>query len=306
MAVKFSNPFDKGFNTGPISSLSSGWDTFLNGNTNKVNEKIAEDNLQFQRENLAYQKALQQKIFDREDSAYQRTVKDMRAAGLSPLMMNGTNGAGEAIQTEPLQNNFQYQSASPIGALSSVFNTASTVHQTYQKAKMNEASINSLNASTEGQKINNMFLPFSLSTSLIGQILSNKNTSADIRNKTADYGLKMLQTLNQSMQNEDLARWNEYAKFFGISSNMSEKEKLLKLGQSLIDDNNSKNPIKDVNDAVTGFIEGQSGSEGIAGTLADALPKSWSDAIDSALEEAGNYLDKNYKKHGFKFWRYGN
>ena len=40
---------------------------------NASNEKVAQQNLQFQRENLDYQKALQQKIFDREDSSYSRT-----------------------------------------------------------------------------------------------------------------------------------------------------------------------------------------------------------------------------------------
>lgn len=66
-------------------------------------ENINQQNLDFQRENLEYQKALQQQIFEREDSSYQRTAADMRAAGISPLAMNGTNGAGEAIATSPLQ-----------------------------------------------------------------------------------------------------------------------------------------------------------------------------------------------------------
>lgn len=77
--------------------------------TNATNKQIAEQNLAFQRENLDYQKALQQQIFAREDTAYQRTVDDMRAAGLSPLSMQNTNGAGEAIQTDALNNGFEAQ-----------------------------------------------------------------------------------------------------------------------------------------------------------------------------------------------------
>lgn len=69
---------------------------------------IAENNLNFQKDNLAYQKELQQQIFNREDTSYQRTANDMQAAGLNPLMMNGTNGAGAAINTQALQ-----QSESP-------------------------------------------------------------------------------------------------------------------------------------------------------------------------------------------------
>lgn len=85
------------------------WDKFKNGNTNEANLEIANKNLEFQRENFDYQKALQEQIFNREDTSYQRTVNDMRQAGLNPLAMNGTNGTGETIATTPLNNNFQMQ-----------------------------------------------------------------------------------------------------------------------------------------------------------------------------------------------------
>lgn len=74
---------------------------------NTSNEAIASQNLGFQRENLDYLKALQQKIFDREDSSYSRTVADMRAAGLNPLTMSGTNQAGSVVPTNALNNNYQ-------------------------------------------------------------------------------------------------------------------------------------------------------------------------------------------------------
>lgn len=79
--------------------------------TNQQNREIAEQNLGFQRENLDYQKALQKQIFEREDTAYQRTAQDMLAAGLNPLSMQGTNGAGEVISTSALNNNYQAQQA---------------------------------------------------------------------------------------------------------------------------------------------------------------------------------------------------
>lgn len=94
---------------GIFGNPTSAWDQFKNGKTNIINRDIANQNLQFQRENLDYQKALQERIFDREDTNYQRTVNDMRQAGLNPLTMNGTNGAGEAIATTPLHNDFQMQ-----------------------------------------------------------------------------------------------------------------------------------------------------------------------------------------------------
>lgn len=103
------------------------WDEFKNGSTNRLNWEVAQQNLQFQRENLDYQKALQQQIFDREDTAYQRTVEDMRNAGLNPLSMNGTNGSGEAIATEPLNNNFQAQDIGTLGAISQIMGIANAI-----------------------------------------------------------------------------------------------------------------------------------------------------------------------------------
>lgn len=52
-------------------------------------------------QNYAYQKDLQQKIFQREDSSVQRRVNDLRQAGLSPTLGAGQGAsAGQAIKTE--------------------------------------------------------------------------------------------------------------------------------------------------------------------------------------------------------------
>lgn len=84
--------------------------------TNATNADIARQNLGFQRENLDYQKDLQQQIFAREDNAYQRTVADMKAAGISPLAMSGTNGAGDVVNTEAQNNGYQAQVGNPMQA----------------------------------------------------------------------------------------------------------------------------------------------------------------------------------------------
>ena len=73
-----------------------------------VNGAIAQQNLQFQKENLEYQKLLQSKIFEREDNAIQRRVADLEKAGLSPTLATGQGaGAGQAISTQAPQNQFQ-------------------------------------------------------------------------------------------------------------------------------------------------------------------------------------------------------
>lgn len=56
-------------------------------------------NRHLQEENLEYQKALNEKIMQREDTAVQRRVDDLRKAGLSPLL--GADGAGAGGSVSP-------------------------------------------------------------------------------------------------------------------------------------------------------------------------------------------------------------
>lgn len=136
--------------------------------TNKTNLKIANQNLGFQRENLDYQKALQQEIFAREDSAYQRTVNDMRLAGLNPLSMQGTNAAGEAIATEPMHNDFQYTSA-----IGKIFDYINQMSVTRNNTTLTQAQANLINAQADNQKIKNLYEEDVLKSNLLGIDLSN-------------------------------------------------------------------------------------------------------------------------------------
>ena len=63
--------------------------------------KIARQNLQFQRENLAYQKDVQNTEWMREDNAVQRRKADLIAAGLSPVLAAGSAAnAGPVVATQ--------------------------------------------------------------------------------------------------------------------------------------------------------------------------------------------------------------
>lgn len=115
MGLDIGSVFSSAINAGATNRTNKA-NMAMNEANIAMQKEINDKNLAFQRENLDYQKQLQQTIFDREDTSYQRTVDDMSSAGLNPLTMNGTNGAGEAIATSPLdagqapQNTFAMES----------------------------------------------------------------------------------------------------------------------------------------------------------------------------------------------------
>lgn len=240
---------------------AKGWDQLKNGQTNTVNQQIAEQNLAFQRENFEYQKALQQKIFDREDSAYQRTVADMRQAGLSPLMMNGTNGAGEAIQTEPLHNDFQMQDKGVLQVASEAVQMLSGL---------------------QGVK---------------RQILENDYLNKTLDDRV---NFQKFQTLLSEYEQSDGSRREKFDKYFGIYKDMPEKQKFMNIllktfgvDPTNMDNYNSDNFSKvfgDFQNGVSSFFSNVVGgifdnasnkSENIGSKIVDSL----SSAVDSYIDE---------------------
>lgn len=133
------------------SLIGSAGDVITGIGSNIVNASVANKNLAFERENFEYQKELQNKIFDREDTAYQRTVNDMRSAGLNPLTIKGTNSAGSAIQTTAPQNKYVVD---PI-SFNSAMNTISGISSVIADNKQKKAQTDLINSQKTGQDIAN-------------------------------------------------------------------------------------------------------------------------------------------------------
>ena len=167
----------------PISSVVGGVGSLVNGfqqnqiakDNYNLNAQIAQDNLQFQKDNLDYQKALQQQIFAREDTSYQRTVNDMRQAGLSPLSMSGTNTAGSVISTSAPQRQSQ-DATNRINALNNSFNAVAS-------------SINTVNSVVNSQK-QNQLLQTEIDSNNIDNATRRLKNLSEIRNVLVDIGLK--------------------------------------------------------------------------------------------------------------------
>lgn len=196
-------------NGSPLQGLTNPaqwWDYFKNGKTNDVNKEIADQNLQFQRENLDYEKALQKQIFEREDTAYQRTVNDMRMAGMNPLSMQGTNGAGEAIATEPLHNDFQMQDTGMLSVMSQIFNTVQQLSSMRNNSTITNAQANLINAQADNQNIKNTYE---------SDILFNQLKSLELDRVGKDYSNRR----NNIAWLNDARNYN-FNEQFGLSDNM--------------------------------------------------------------------------------------
>lgn len=87
------------------------------------------------------QEKLNKLQIEREDTAYQRTVKDMNKAGLNPLTMSGTDGA------QPLTN--------PIKSENNTFDKAMQLGTTIASVSSGLAQAKNLNAGTAGMVIQN-------------------------------------------------------------------------------------------------------------------------------------------------------
>ena len=80
----------------------------------KTNQK----NYDLQVENLAYQKDLQNKIFEREDNAVQRRVNDLIKAGFSPTLAAGSSaGVGSVISTSAPQKRSNLESLTALASV---------------------------------------------------------------------------------------------------------------------------------------------------------------------------------------------
>lgn len=78
----------------------------------------SERNLDYAKDNLAYQKELQNRIFAREDNAVQRRAADLKAAGFNPLLAaGGAASSGAAVSTTAPQSNIKTDFASTAMAL---------------------------------------------------------------------------------------------------------------------------------------------------------------------------------------------
>lgn len=149
--------------------------------TNQTNKEIAEKNLAFQREKYNYEQKLQERLFSREDTSYQRTVSDMKAAGLSPLLMSGINPAGSNVLTTTPHNDYQaqtpqFQAYDPSSSFNALGNTLSSATRNYQESLLNAEELKQKKVETEYKRYEKLL-------DLQNKVLTNHNLDQDKKQK---------------------------------------------------------------------------------------------------------------------------
>lgn len=144
-------------------------------------------NIFSQEDTKRYQKRLQQRMFNREDSARRRGVRDMRLAGLSPTLAAGSGaGAGSnvGISTPEFDN--------PLGNFLAAKQTMASIAQTEAQMKLIEKQRDSLSQKMKWTELmnperlhkmemDNLFTEKSLNTRL--ELLSANKTQKDLQNE---------------------------------------------------------------------------------------------------------------------------
>ena len=187
--------------------------------TNATNKAIADENIAYQRELQEYNAALQERMFEREDTSYQRTADDMLKAGLNPLTMQGTNGAGEAIAQSPLNNSFQAIApnfikantmTSPLQALNTFTSSLGSVISSIESIKTGKSSRDALRSQTDISKLN--FFLDNIDKGLIYDVDSGK---LDLDQSTFDKYLEQKakeKDYNIAQMKNDMREWEHMEK----------------------------------------------------------------------------------------------
>lgn len=258
-----------------VANPTAWWDYFKNGRTNEINQEVANQNLDFQKSEAdyqhawaenerEYQRALQERLFEREDTAYLRQAEQLSSMGINPLsqQLNGA-GAGTPLSPSPSptssapHNDFQMQDTGIFQALSPLLSLASTINQ----VQTGEQQRDSLALQNDAQFLKNLNDANKLGIEYKGYIPYQAN-GKNYRNQLFEFNSKEGTNLfdtsefksslySQYRQNkkDSMPSWQYTLDTFGNDDVYKQAEKALTRGANLFGnsfDNLMNNSLKDL------------------------------------------------------------
>lgn len=167
--------------------------------------------------NFNYEKGLQQEVFNREDTAYQRAVADAQAAGLSKGVVSGGAGAGSVLGA----------SSTDIGGTNFFSN--------YQQRKMNALSMKQMDVDYSMSRYQKLLLQNQYDESLLN-LYSNpfyKDYTVGGSPRSSAYADAQFDAL-MAEQKANKAKFDYYASHPWLSDAMQVGGQLLNAGTTLL------------------------------------------------------------------------
>lgn len=218
---------------GALASIGTG--IFNSIKQNEANEKNYELQRKQLRANMAtserdfnYNKELQEKIFQREDSAVQRMVEDNRKAGLSPIAGLAGAGTGQALEANTPTFDAPQMSANQLAvdfsSLSSLGHQIDNYELSKDQLKLNqerlglekssnEANLRQMEANIQATEIRNQIARATMEDEIEGKKLQNKNVESVIAKRSADLVSQALgddlKTLQKIQTKREMQEWME-------------------------------------------------------------------------------------------------
>lgn len=198
------------------------WNYDAQVEANKTNKSIADENIEFQRDELEYKKALQQQIFQREDTAIQRQVADARSVGISPLAALGQTGAGagEVVNTDAMNNSYEAKPASRAGDFATQMQALTELSNAFGNMAQTVQGLSQTSAQTKNLQLQNAYLAQTMASRVNSQRLGEAMASNNLRGQAYE---------------------QYYNEAYGITRNMSTNERLMQRLMTFLGSNGMTN-----------------------------------------------------------------
>ena len=198
--------------------------------TGKKANDISAQNFNLQKEELDYQHQLQQQIFEREDTGYQRAVADARAAGLSALSVNGPSNAGGVVSsTAPQQESTQAGFENGMNALNMLTSVLGNIQNLKIQNKLANSQIAKEAADTS--KVLSEIDDMRLRNPITRDILKAQFDDLDLKNNLNHYNSNYLKDY-MDWEHLDKLNANLFNNWYGINSSMNPVERMIAMSQN--------------------------------------------------------------------------